>query len=303
MLDSPEGVCAGQAGSEYPATSVPFSKVNREGQITERFTRAVDQLGNRKSLDVRVGGIFALERIARESEKDRRPIGDILATYVRDKSTWPPKDGISELDAKYDADQAHADTESVVSPIPILGLKAADIQAAMDVLGRGSFQQKSRKWSRGLVLVAVDLRRADLIEMDLSKAYLTNSNLQWSYLTECNLTETMFVKTNLAGAVLVAATCIHTDFEEADLRWAQLQDAIVTGADFRQARLNGADLTGTNLAKANLQEARADSSTIWPSNFDRAAALQAGVIMEDENSHPQSSSDDLAPPKSDRDPN
>jgi hypothetical protein len=26
MLDSPEGVCAGQPGSEYPATSVPFSK-------------------------------------------------------------------------------------------------------------------------------------------------------------------------------------------------------------------------------------------------------------------------------------
>jgi mannose-6-phosphate isomerase-like protein (cupin superfamily) len=26
VLDSPEGVCAGQAGSEYPATSVPFSK-------------------------------------------------------------------------------------------------------------------------------------------------------------------------------------------------------------------------------------------------------------------------------------
>jgi hypothetical protein len=25
VLDSPEGVCAGQAGSEYPATSVPFS--------------------------------------------------------------------------------------------------------------------------------------------------------------------------------------------------------------------------------------------------------------------------------------
>jgi hypothetical protein len=25
MLDSPDGVCAGQAGFEYPATSVPFS--------------------------------------------------------------------------------------------------------------------------------------------------------------------------------------------------------------------------------------------------------------------------------------
>jgi hypothetical protein len=29
MLDSPEGICAGQAGFEYPATSVPFSKAHR----------------------------------------------------------------------------------------------------------------------------------------------------------------------------------------------------------------------------------------------------------------------------------
>jgi len=30
MLDSPDGVCAGQAGFEYPATSVPFSKRARQ---------------------------------------------------------------------------------------------------------------------------------------------------------------------------------------------------------------------------------------------------------------------------------
>jgi hypothetical protein len=30
MLDSPDGVCAGQAGFEYPATSVPFSKCSPE---------------------------------------------------------------------------------------------------------------------------------------------------------------------------------------------------------------------------------------------------------------------------------
>jgi hypothetical protein len=44
-------------------------ELNRQGQITERFTRAVDQLGN-DSLDVRVGGIYALERLARESRAD-----------------------------------------------------------------------------------------------------------------------------------------------------------------------------------------------------------------------------------------
>jgi hypothetical protein len=36
-------------------------------QITERFTRAIDQLGDRDRLDVRLGGIYALERIARDS--------------------------------------------------------------------------------------------------------------------------------------------------------------------------------------------------------------------------------------------
>jgi hypothetical protein len=38
----------------------------REGQITERFTRAIDHLGS-DQLDIRLGGIYALERIALDS--------------------------------------------------------------------------------------------------------------------------------------------------------------------------------------------------------------------------------------------
>src|SRR5262249_46211346 len=40
-----------------------------EGQITDRFTKAITQLGDEK-LEVRLGGIYALERIAKDSEKD-----------------------------------------------------------------------------------------------------------------------------------------------------------------------------------------------------------------------------------------
>jgi hypothetical protein len=36
MLDSPEGVCAGQIGFEYPATSVPFSR--RGGSVVLSFS-------------------------------------------------------------------------------------------------------------------------------------------------------------------------------------------------------------------------------------------------------------------------
>jgi len=38
-------------------------RLNRRGQITDRFIRAVAQLGD-ESLGVRVGGIYALERVA-----------------------------------------------------------------------------------------------------------------------------------------------------------------------------------------------------------------------------------------------
>jgi hypothetical protein len=60
-------------------------QVNREGQITERFTRAIDQLGS-KELEIRLGAIYALERIAKDSKRDHWPIMEILTAYVRKNS-------------------------------------------------------------------------------------------------------------------------------------------------------------------------------------------------------------------------
>lgn len=60
-------------------------KVAQEGQITERFTRAVDQLGN-PSMEIRLGGIYALEQIAYESYKYYWPIMEILTAYIRKNS-------------------------------------------------------------------------------------------------------------------------------------------------------------------------------------------------------------------------
>jgi hypothetical protein len=54
-----------------------------DGQITERFTRAIEQLGSNQ-LEVRLGAIYALERIARDSEQDHWSIMEILTAYVRE---------------------------------------------------------------------------------------------------------------------------------------------------------------------------------------------------------------------------
>lgn len=57
-------------------------RLSREGQLTDRFTRAVEQLGS-EDVAVRVGGIYALGRIAEESETERAAIADTLSAYVR----------------------------------------------------------------------------------------------------------------------------------------------------------------------------------------------------------------------------
>src|SRR4030042_1528795 len=69
------------------------------------------------------------------------------------------------------------------------------------------------------------------------------ADLHWADLSEANLT----------GA----------DLREADLHWADLREANLTGADLSEANLPGADLREANLTGADLRRADLDM-TCWP---------------------------------------
>src|SRR5215213_8211846 len=70
-------------------------EATRDQQVTERFTRAIDQLGatndkGNKKLEIRLGGIYALERIAVDSfamknspGRDYSTVMEVLTAYVR----------------------------------------------------------------------------------------------------------------------------------------------------------------------------------------------------------------------------
>jgi hypothetical protein len=60
-------------------------RLGREGQVTDRYTRAVGQLGDAKT-PVRVGGVYALERIGHDSPRDRDTIIFVLGAFVREQS-------------------------------------------------------------------------------------------------------------------------------------------------------------------------------------------------------------------------
>jgi hypothetical protein len=87
----------------------------RQGQITERLGRAIGHLGS-ENTTIRLGGIYEIDRIARESEWDRRAIVNVLAAYVREHSPWPPGET-----AIYSADRR-------ISDVPPLRVRVVDVQ-------------------------------------------------------------------------------------------------------------------------------------------------------------------------------
>jgi hypothetical protein len=213
------------------------------GQLTERFTRAIDQLGSEK-LDVRLGGIYALERIARESQEDHGPIMEIFAAYLGEHAPWPP--------TKQDDDDAP------------LATRAADVQAVITVLGRRVRERKGPDDWRWLSLRRLDLRNADLIGAHLERAILTGVHLEGAELIGAHLEGAELIGAHLEGAALKGAHLeaylreAHLEgagLKETHLEAAVLKDAHLEGADLREAHLKGAHLEGAFLEYAHLEGA------------------------------------------------
>jgi hypothetical protein len=213
-----------------------------EGQVTERLTRAVDQLGH-KSVDVRVGGICALGRLMEDSRRDYFLVLDILSAFLR---SHRPSQGPS-----------HSHPED-------LRLRAPDIQAAAGVIARRPdppTRENYEIWLHGV---------------DLGNAALNGANLRNVRLDNATLAHASLRKANLAGARLKRA-----DLSGAHLRSAQLDGANLEKPNLTEARLFDARLAGSRgLDSADLDGALASPrTTTWPPGFDPVAR---GVVMRDE---------------------
>lgn len=229
-------------------------RVSQEGQITERFTKAIDQLGSEKP-DIAVGGVYALGRIARDSERDHWPIMEILTAYVRRVAprTW----NTEPLGNAANLFQVPG-TELLVE------LPPNNIQAVMEVLkGRELAYEKLK--NEFLRLDATKLEAVNLHNAYLRKSSFIASSLKAADLSEADLSETRFSTSDLS-----AANCDKTKFQKADftraiLFHASLVGAYIEEADFTNADLREADFTSANLTRADLRGAQLDKA-----NFKRA---------------------------------
>lgn len=87
-----------------------------EEQMTNRFSKAVELLAD-ESPAVRLGALYALERIANDSEKDYDTIIETIAAYVRSRAPWPAKEKKKESSENQDASVQH-DTSAVSAVTP-----------------------------------------------------------------------------------------------------------------------------------------------------------------------------------------
>jgi hypothetical protein len=220
-------------------------RITLELQSADRFRQAVEQLG-KDGLELRLGGIYALEQIDRASERDHWPIIEILLAYVRE--------------------HAPAEPGRLAQPPQ---RPAADIQAALSVIGRRRLRYEDGETNR------VDLRQTDLRAANLSGAHLEGAILSGIHLERANLSGVHLEKAILRGTVLKNAVLTGARLNGAFLASADLTGAVLKDAEFEEAYLvgtvfNGADLRGANFKAAfgltweQVQSSLRDHTTRFP---------------------------------------
>lgn len=248
------------------------TEIDREQQLTDLYVKAIEQLGSEK-LQIRLGGIYALERIARESPKDHWTIMEVLTAFVRENA--PLRGEAPAAKAKKEETTAALETPEEDSPLtgpPTSPEKPpTDIQAVLTVLGRTAITYEQKGEKRSLDLRATYLVGADLIQANLQGARLQRANLQGAdlfaanlqggHLIEAQLQEARLEGANLQGALirrsnLQRASLRRANLQKVSLREANLQMAVLEGANLKGARLWDANLQGASFGEANLIEAR-----------------------------------------------
>ncbi len=249
-------------------------QITNEVQIADRFSHAVEQLGTYK-LEVQLGGIFTLEKIASESEKDHWIIMEILTAYVRENAPVIGDAHDSDHQNNIENDRDSFKQKRL----------ATNIQAILSVIGR-------RKWLAEEVEQNhfLNLRKTNLKYADLKGAWLIGANFRGTNLEKANL-----MGANLAGAFLVEANLKHANLlnanlEGADLRKANFEGTKLTGvnfqgANFTSANIKGADLSESLLNEVNfingrLNEIKYDEETLFPAWLNQEKRDEYGMIFE-----------------------
>ena len=191
------------------AYTIQTYRLSRQGQTSDRYIKAIEQLSNENS-DIRIGGIYALYQTTKDAHEYRDTAIEVLSAYIRNRAPWPePLTPTSQI------------------PLPAAGqvdsiLLQSDTRNALTVL-RYLVQAVDKS---GLDLSHSNLAGADLIEMFLVDATLTGANLSGAKLN----------KADMRGADLRGSELRNVELYGANLADARLNRGQITEATLSNAK-------------------------------------------------------------------
>ena len=280
--------------------------IARDGHYAAVFGQAVDQLGATRdivrtveqqavhstepNLEVRLGAIYALERVARDSKRDHWPIMEVLCAYIRN----PQNCGRPSIFNKTLGSDAEAKWHDDMPALRV------DVQAALSVIGRRSQRQrdieKENSWT--LDLSGANLQRARIEAGDFSnarfsgahldRAHFKDANFENADFSDCSLAEMTFRNARLRSANFNEAVARFLRVEHSDLRvawlgnteleWSRFDDSDLTCTSFEWSHLSNisferSDLSGASFCLAKLKKIEFKEGC----NFESALFIRADL--------------------------
>ena len=223
----------------------------QQSLLNERYQRGAEMLGSPVP-SVRLGGIFALQRLAEERpEQYHVQVMRLLCAFVKD----PDGDA-----ATYAGRQ--------VNPIAVAQHSLRqDVQAAIEgissILARGTFIDREPHTYvdlRGAQLSGIYLEGGDLSGADLSYADLVRADLQNTKIRGARLTRVQLQDSNLRSADLTGTNMFRTNLAQADLSHATLDAAYLIQAILDEASFDQASLAQTWFSHTQVRQSQLDQT-------------------------------------------
>lgn len=211
---------------------------------TETFSYAIDQLAHDK-LAVRLGAIYALEGLAKNSPNLHISVFEALCAYVREKSpTLKPTE-----DKNTEGHTIPADIQTILTVIGRRNVNHEEDSSIIDLSNSNLSGAKLFGFNmRGTQLVHVRLNNAELWMTDLEGANLNHAKIENAIFAAANLKDTCLIEASLKGSILSFVQYnSQTDISSADLR-----NVADIGHDFRRT-------------------VKSNEHTVWPDEDDETA--------------------------------
>lgn len=234
-------------------------QLDRDANATGRYAEAVQQLGS-ESMSIRLGGVYALGRVAKDSNGDRETIFQLLASFVKDRGGTAQSPHSNRL--------------------------ALDVIAALQLLGESWL--RGNGGSRPVELRGWAMEAAQLPEVrfppgtDMTRANLNGANLRGSSLDEAIISSASLGGVSLQDASIMRSFGESVDMSSANVRNATFSESRLPEVDMRGARgemlqANGAFMAGADFAGADLSFAEFQHADLSLSRFDGAILVGANL--------------------------